>query len=151
MKHRKGGEQPAQTEEEEDKAEVVPKDAKKEKKKEKKEIQGLGSHQVNLQLPIYGLAVRHVDFEEVEANEKGKSKDGKKETKSAALPLCVIVGGGGGPGNTGIENKVALFEFKVHLPSPRSWHNCLKVLLGRHCRMVAFTCTLWRTWESAPS
>lgn len=115
MKHRKGGEQPAKIEEEGGKAEVVSKEAKKEKKKEKKEIQGLGSQQVNLQLPIYGLAVRHVDFEEVEANEKGKSKDGKEETKGAALPLSVIVGGGGGPGNTGIENKVALFEFKVHL------------------------------------
>ncbi|ELR25230.1 WD domain, G-beta repeat-containing protein [Acanthamoeba castellanii str. Neff] len=135
MKHRKGGEQPAKIEEEEGKAEVVSKEAKKEKKKEKKEIQGLGSQQVNLQLPIYGLAVRHVDFEEVEANEKGKSKDGKKETKGAALPLSVIVGGGGGPGNTGIENKVALFEFKdggFHLHALADMGECAIMNLAVH-------------------
>lgn len=131
------------------------KEAKKEKKKEKKEIQGLGSQQVNLQLPIYGLAVRHVDFEEVEANEKGKSKDGKKETKGAALPLSVIVGGGGGPGNTGIENKVALFEFKdggFHLHALADMGECAIMNLAVHpeerviacgaenkCRIIKFT------------
>jgi len=146
-------------------ADVVPPKTKKEKKKM---IEGLGTHIVRLNLPLYGLAVRHVDFEQNEEEDKAKEK-GEGEGEKSQLrdrpvvvkreaPLVVVVGGGGGPGATGIDNRIFLLQFKVkdaHFPlfSPIAR---LSIQLSPHCslchtRTVAFISWQLETWESAPS